>query len=194
MDDDPHMRHRLLILTLAALLAGCSKPAPKTTIQQYMEDEVNPAGEYLFHSVEQVSDAKGVRFKTPETPDEWKAVSERLAVLQNTPDVITARGIKAAPPGFKSEHPGIESPPAWIQQTIDSHRADFAKRAQRLRTAADKAAEAAQAHDGRALYRSLDGIDKACESCHLHYFYPGDKRAWVAAKEDGMSDRPGVFD
>jgi cytochrome c556 len=188
------MRNRLVILSLAALLAACSQPEPKTTVQQFMEDKVNPAGELLFHSVEQVSDAKGTRFRAPESPDDWKKVADALAVLQNAPETLTAKGIKAAPPGFKAENPGIESEPAWIQQTIDSHRADFDKRAQRLKAAADKAAQAAQAHDGRALYRSLDGIDKACESCHLHYFYPGDKRAWVAAKEDGMSDRPGVFD
>ena len=188
------MRNRLLILSLAAALAGCSKPAPKTTVQQFMEDQVNPAGELLFHSVEQVSDAKGVRFKAPETAEDWKKVSDALAVLQNAPETLTAKGIKAAPPGFKAENPGIESEPEWIQKTIDSHRDDFDKRALRLQTAANKAAEAAQAHDGRALYRSLDGLDKACESCHLHYFYPGDKRAWVAAKEDGMTDRRGVFD
>ena len=188
------MRHRLLTLGLMVLLTACARPAPKTTVQQFMESEVNPAGEFLFHSVEQVSDAKGVRFRAPETSAEWKRVSDALEVLQNAPDLLTARGLKAAPPGFKSEHPGIESPPAWIQQTIDSHRDDFDKRALRLRAAANKAAEAAEAHDGHALYRSLDGIDKACESCHLHYFYPNDTRAWVAAKEDGMTDRPGVFD
>jgi hypothetical protein len=176
------------------LLAACSRPAPKTTLQQFMEGEVNPAGEFLFHSVEQVSDAKGVRFKAPETAAEWKKVSDSLEVLQNAPDLLTAKGLKAAAPGFKSEHPGIESPPAWIQQTIDSHRDDFDKRALRLRAAANKAAEAAEAHDAKALYRSLDGIDRACESCHLHYFYPNDARAWQAAKEDGMPDRRGVFD
>lgn len=188
------MRHRFLILCLAVLLAACSKPPPKTTVQQFMEDQVNPAGELLFHSVEQVSDAKGVRFRAPETAQDWKKVSDALAVLQNAPDVLTAKGLKAAPAGFKSEHPGIESTPAWIQQTIDSHRDDFDKRALRLQAAAAKAAEAAEAHDGRALYKSLDGIDRACESCHLHYFYPGDARAWQAAKEDGMPDRPGVFE
>ena len=188
------MRHRLMTLGLVVLLAACSRPAPKTTLQQFMESEVNPAGEFLFHSVEQVSDAKGVRFRAPETSAEWKRVSDALEVLQNAPDLLTAKGLKAAPPGFKSEHPGIESPPAWIQQTIDSHRDDFDKRALRLQAAANKAAEAAQAHDAHGLYRALDGIDKACESCHLHYFYPGDTRAWVAAKEDGMTDRRGVFD
>ena len=183
-----------LLLIVALALAACAKPAPRTTLQQYMEDEVNPAGELLFHSVEQVSDAKGVRFKAPETTDQWKKVSDSLAVLQNAPELLTSKGLVAAPPGFKSEHPGIESPPAWIQQTIDSHRDDFDKRALRLQAAATVAARAAQAHDGRGLYKSLDGIDKACESCHLHYFYPGDTRAWQAAKEDGMTDRRGVFD
>jgi hypothetical protein len=188
------MRHRLLILSLAGLLAACSKPPPKLTLQQYMEDQVNPAGEFLFHSVEQVSDAKGQRLRAPETPDEWKKVSDRLAVLENAPDFLTAKGLRAAPPGFKSEHPGVESPPEWIQQTIDAHREDFNQRALRLQAAARKADEAAQAHDALRLFRSLDGIDKACESCHLHYFYPNDTRAWQAAKEDGMTDRPGVFD
>ncbi len=187
------MRHRLTILGLAALLAACSKPAPQTTLQQFMEDQVNPAGELLFHSVEQVSDAKGARFRAPETAADWKKVSDALAVLQNAPDILTAKGLKAAPPGFKAENPGIESEPAWIQQTIDSHRADFNQRALRLQKAANAAAAAAQAHDAQGLYKSLDGLDKACESCHLHYFYPADKRAWVAAKEDGMTDKPGVF-
>ncbi len=188
------MRHRLLIFSLAALLAACAKPAPRTTLQQFMEDEVNPAGEFLFHSVEQVSDAKGIRFNAPQTEAQWKKVSDSLAVLQNAPELLTAKGLKAAPPGFKSEHPGIESPPDWIQKAIDTHRDDFDQRARRLQKAANVAAQAAQAHDARGLYKSLDGIDKACESCHLHYFYPNDARAWQAAKEDGMSDRRGVFD
>jgi len=187
------MRHGVLILGLAALLAGCSKPPPKTTLQQFMEDQVNPAGELLFHSVEQVSDAKGTRFHAPETPEDWKKVTDALTVLQNAPELLTAKGLKAAPPGFKAENPGIESEPAWIQQTIDTHRDDFNQRALRLQTAANRAALAAAAHDSQGLYKALDGIDKACESCHLHYFYPADKRAWVAAKEDGMTDKPGVF-
>ena len=187
------MRYRLLILSLAALLASCSKPAPKITLQQFMEDQVNPAGELLFHSVEQVSDAKGIRFKAPETTADWKKITDSLTVLQNAPDLLTAKGLRAAPPGFKAENPGIESEPAWIQQTIDAHRDDFNARALRLQTAANASAQAAAAHDAQGLYKSLDGVDKACESCHLHYFYPNDKRAWVAAKEDGMNDRPGVF-
>ena len=61
-------------------------------------------------------------------------------------------------------------------------RPDFDRRAYRLRQTADVATQAAEAHDPHALLRALDGVDKACEGCHLHYFYPNDKRAWQAAK------------
>jgi hypothetical protein len=46
--------------------------------------------------------------------------------------------------------------------------------------------KAANAKDKDALLVGLDSIDKACESCHLHYWYPNDKRAQEAAKQDGI--------
>jgi hypothetical protein len=179
----------------AALLAasGCYKPAPKTTIQQYMEGTINPAGDFLFHSVEQVSDAQGLHLKAPRTDAEWQAVRDQLKILQGAPDILMDPKIEVAPPGFKAEHPPIESEPAWIQQTIAAHRDAFNRQALRLRDAAVTAEHAVDLKDALALQRALDGVDKACESCHLHYFYPNDKRAWVAAKEDGMTDQPGVF-
>ena len=174
---------------LALAVAGCSKPAPPAphiTIQQYMENQINPAGDFLFRSVQEVSDAKGVRLKAPQTVADWNAVRDNLAVLKGAPEILTAKGVKAAPPGFKSEHPGIESPPEWIQTAIEANRADFDAHAYRLRSAAEASMQAVEAHDAKALERSLDGVDKACESCHLRYFYPNDKRAHQAAKEDGM--------
>ena len=31
-------------------------------------------------------------------------------------------------------------------------------------------------------------LDRACESCHRHYWYPNDRRAQDAAKEQGLVD------
>jgi hypothetical protein len=47
--------------------------------------------------------------------------------------------------------------------------------------------KAVDAKDKDALLLGLDGIDKACESCHLRYWYPKDKRAQEAAKQDGVA-------
>ena len=182
------LRSLFVALLMVASAAGCSKPPPKTTIQQFMEDQVNPAGDLLFRSVVDISDAKGVRLEAPQTAAQWQAVEDKLTILHDTSDVITAKGIKVAPPGFKSEHPPVESSPEWIQQQVDAHPDDFKQRALRLTRTADVAMQAAQAHDARGLQRALNGVDHACESCHLHYFYPNDKRAWQAAKEDGGVD------
>ena len=43
-------------------------------------------------------------------------------------------------------------------------------------------------HQQEGLFEKLGDVDKACESCHLHYWYPNDTRAREAAKEDGVVD------
>ncbi len=177
-------------LGAALALAGCGKPpapAAQTTIQQYMENEVNPAGEYLFHSVRMIADDKGTRLDGPSTDAQWQEVRERLELLRDAPKILTAGDVKAAPPGFKSEHPPIESEPAVIQRLIDDNRGDFNLRAHRLQASSEAALKAVDAKDPKALMQSLDAVDKACESCHLRYFYPNDLRAKQAAKEDNLT-------
>jgi cytochrome c556 len=90
----------------------------------------------------------------------------------------------AARPRDRSKNPQVENEPEEVQQLIDSNRADFNWRSHRLGDGASVAMKAVEAKDKDALVLALDGIDKACESCHLHYWYPRDKRAREAAKED----------
>ena len=180
---------RALIAGLLVMLAACGKPAhPGTTIKELMEGQVNPAGDFLFKSVAQVSDGHGVHLKSPSSDAEWRGVRDQLIVLRDASKVLTADGVLAAPPGTGSEHPGIESEPAEIQAAVDGNRPDFNVRAFRLKSAAEVALKAVDTKDPLALMRALDGVDRACESCHLHYFYPKDKRAQQAAKEDGIAN------
>jgi hypothetical protein len=151
-----------------------------------MDQQVNPAAEFLFRSVREVADGHGRRLEAPATDAEWAQVREKLEVLRHAPDVLNSPGLKAAPPGFRAENPGVESEPEEIQRALDSNRPDFNRRALRLKQTADIAMNAAEVKDPMALMKALDGIDKACESCHLHYFYPRDKRAQQQAKEDGV--------
>ena len=173
----------------AATIAGPAAPAAVAlSIQEFMDQQINPAGEFLFRSIREVSDDQGRRLEAPATDAAWAQVRDELNVLRRAPEVLGTPGIKAAPAGFKAENAGIESEPAEIQAAVDSNRADFDRRATRLRDAADNAMKAADAKDPRALMRALDGIDKACESCHLRYFYPRDQRAQLQAKEDHVEN------
>ena len=65
-------------------------------------------------------------------------------------------------------------------------RPEFLRRARRLQDAATLAMKAVDAKDKEALFHAIERIDKACESCHLHYWYPDDRRAQEAAKADGV--------
>src|SRR5207249_12695 len=84
-------------------------------------------------------------------------------------------------PGEKSKNPAVELSPELIQPLIDGDRLNFIKRAGMLQDAAMAALKAADAKDKKALFSSLEQIDRACENCHLQYWYPNDERAKAAA-------------
>jgi hypothetical protein len=105
-------------------------------------------------------------------------------VLLEAPNLLQGR--RAARPRDRSKNPEVESEPEDIQKLLDAESSTFIRRAQRLHDAASVAMKAVDAKDKDALLLGLDGIDKACESCHLRYWYPKDKRAQEAAKQDGL--------
>jgi len=182
---------------LFCLAAACSKTSPpvqKTellrpaTIKDIMDSMVDPSGDFVFESIQEISDEHGVRQKAPQTDDDWTEVRHHLLILLEAPNLLTMEGRKVARPEDKSKNPQVENEPAQVQQLLDADRPRFLRRARRLQDAAIQGIKAVDAKDVKALFLAIDGIDKACENCHLHYWYPNDKRAQQAAKEDGIID------
>ncbi len=155
------------------------------TIKIIMDTMVDPSGDFLFESVQTIADDHGITHKQPKTPQEWEAVRHHLQVLIDAKPLLIAPGRRAANPGDRSNNPAIENEPEQVQKLIDAQHADFVERADRLAQAAASGMKAVDARDPAALLVSITAIDKACESCHLHYWYPNDKRAHQAAKEEG---------
>src|SRR5215471_852880 len=185
----------LLFSVFLALLTACSKPKPAepalvhtATIKDIMDSMVDPSGDFLFESVQEIADEKGIREKAPQTDEEWEEVRHRAFILVEAPNLLTMEGRVVAHPDEKSKNPQVELQPEEIQKLVDSDRPSFIRRARRLQDAATLALKAADAKDKDALFKAIDSVDKACENCHLHYWYPNDKRAQQAAKEDGIVD------
>jgi len=190
------MRTRWTVIAILLCVAGgCSRSVPPgpqlataATIKELMDAMVDPSAEYLFDNIVEIVDEKGIIDKTPKTDDDWKEVRRRALMLVEAPNLLVAPGRIVARPGDKAEYPEVELNPDQIQQLIDGDRAAFVRRAQRLQDAAARALKAIDARDKKQLFATLGDVDKACESCHLHYWYPNDKRAREAAKEDGVVD------
>jgi hypothetical protein len=163
-------------------------PAPdlsNMSIRTIMAAMVDPSGDFLFESIADVADEHGITHKAPRTEQEWATERHHLQVLIDAPQLLIVPGRRAAEPGDRSSNPAIENEPEEVQRLLDSQHADFVQRADRLRQAATAGMKAADAQDTKALFTAITAIDKACESCHLHYWYPKDKRAHQAAKEEG---------
>jgi hypothetical protein len=187
--------HWAAIATLLCVAGGCSRSVPHdtplatpATIKDLMDAMVDPSAEYLFDNIVEIVDETGIIDKTPKTDAEWKEVRRRAVMLVEAPNLLVAPGRKVAQPGDKAEYPEVELGPEQIQELIDDDRDAFVRRARRLQEAATLALKAIDARDKKELFAKLGDVDKACESCHLHYWYPNDRRAREAAKEDGVAD------
>ena len=165
--------------------AASANPASNMSIRTIMAAMVDPSGDFLFESIADVADEHGITHKAPRTEQEWATERHHLQVLIDAPQLLIVPGRRAAEPGDRSSNPAIENEPEEVQRLLDTQHADFVLRADRLRQAATAGMKAADAQDTKALFTAITAIDKACESCHLHYWYPKDKRAHQAAKEEG---------
>jgi len=190
--------HWVLIASLLGIGTACSTKAPPppqapaflmpATIKDIMDSMIEPSGDFVFESVQEIADERGITEKAPNTDAEWEGVRHHLFVLLEAPNLLIMGDRKAARPEDRSRYPQIENEPEEIQKLLDADRPSFVRRARRLQDAAALGLKAVDARDKVALFHAIDSIDKACENCHLHYWYPNDKRAREAAKEDGITD------
>jgi hypothetical protein len=186
---------RVLISILMIIGVGCAKQpsspaaaalAAPATIKDIMDSMVDPSGDFMFEAIQEIADEQGVRKKAPETDDDWTEVRRHAMVLIEAPNLLTMDGRRVARAGEKADNPQVELQPEEIQKLIDADRPAFMRRAKRLQDAAAAALTAAESKNQDALFTAIDSIDKACENCHLHYWYPNDQAAQEAAKQSGL--------
>lgn len=185
------MKEVWLLVALVSVSA-CSSPQPveqpallsTATIKDIMDSMVDPSADFLFESVATISDEQGVREVAPQTDEQWQEVRRRAMILVEAPNLMVMPGRIVAPPNVTSQNPAVELEPAQIQALIDGDRPAFAARARGLQDAAMLAVKAADARSKDALFAASERIDAACEMCHLSYWYPNDKRAQEAFKEN----------
>jgi hypothetical protein len=181
----------LTIAICVVISNGCSTArqtepqlSAPATIKDIMDSMVEPSADFIFDSVAEIADEHGISQKAPQTDEEWKEVRRRAVQLLEAPNLLTMPGRKVARPGERSENPEVELQPQQIQTILDRDPTLFRTRARALQDAALAALQAIDAKDPKALFNAATTLDKACESCHLQYWYPNDTRAQEAAKRN----------
>ncbi len=176
----------LFVVGFACLLTvavACTSPAPAapdpgfrptSTVKDIMDSIVDPGADAIWDSVEIVVTAQGTEERAPKTDDEWKEVRRRAVSIMEATNMLLVPGRRIARPGEKAENPKIELAPEQIEVMVNADRAQWTTLAHGLHDAASAALKAIDEKDKTALLYSGDGLDRACENCHLKYWYPPD--------------------
>ena len=88
------------------------------------------------------------------------------------PNLLLVPGRKVLRPGEKSDVPTIELEGPEIESLINADRAAWSTRVQALHDAGVLALKAIDAKDAPTLFAVGENIERACEGCHSHYWYP----------------------
>jgi len=154
--------------------------SPIGTVKDVMKGIVDPNAMAIWDSVGAESAANGdVVEKAPKTDAEWAVIEHNALTLAEAANLLMTPGRSMSRPdeANSTSQPGApELTPAQIEKKISDNRAEWVKHAKELQATAVKAMAAAKAHDKDGLLEVGEAIDSACESCHVVYWYPDEKK------------------
>jgi len=171
------------ILTCFGIACTPQQPAEKpaafnttVTIREIMQSMVAPEADVLWNAVSSSVTDKGVEEKAPKNDEEWARVRHEAITLAEATNLILMSGRHVAKPGEKAEDPKVQLSPEQIEALINQDKESWTKFSHGLRDATMVAVQAIDAKNAEALSNAGDGIDKACETCHLKYWYPNEAK------------------
>jgi len=150
---------------------------PTSTIKDIMDSLVDPSADFLWDSVSTIVSAAGTEERQPKTPEEWANVRRRAITLIEATNLLIMEGRHVAKPGEKAENEEVELGPEEIEALIKGDRTSWVNFAHALNDATMLALKAIDAKSAPGLLDAGEGIDTACENCHLKYWYPLSKQA-----------------
>jgi cytochrome c556 len=160
---------------------------PVVSVKELMRFDIDPVADNIFDAVTYDATTKGVVDTVPKTDEDWEKVKTGAVSLAENVYLLKIKR-PWAPKGDVNNSTGPNPPelsPAQIQAKYDKDPVLWDAKIEALRNAAREIIDIADRRDAKALFEASGDIDKACENCHLEYWYPGDR----AAVEDDARQR-----
>jgi len=183
------------LVYFGALAASCSSPKPAAppaaapvgrtemkavvSVKELMRFTIDPISDNIFDAVTYEATKKGVVETFPKTDEDWEKVKIGAVTLAEAIYLLKLPR-PFAPPGDVNNSTGPNPPelsPTQIQAKLDADPVLWDAKIQALRNVALEVLEVANKKDTKALFEAGEDLDKACEACHLEYWYPGDRKA-----------------
>ncbi len=150
---------------------------PVVSVKELMRDMIDPASDFVFDAVGTVL-TRGKRIdKIPKTDADWDRIRigavtmAEGAYLQKIPRPF-------APAGDENNSAGpapAELSPSQITAKLLADPVLWNAKIEALRNVGLEVMEIVKRKDVNELWDAGENLDQACESCHLEYWYPGER-------------------
>jgi len=142
-----------------------------------MRDMLDPASDYVFESVKTQVTKDGIIETEPKTDADWEKI--RIGAVTLAEGVYLLKIPRPfAPAGDENNSAGpnaSELSPAQIKTKLEADPVLWNAKIEALRNVGLEVLEIVKKRDAKELWDAGENLDKACENCHLIYWYPGDK-------------------
>jgi hypothetical protein len=179
----------LFVGALCALGCSSPKPAPApppalwgdlkpiVSVKELMRDMLDPAADNIFDAVKVVSTRQGTVERIPKTDEDWEKI--RMGAVTLAEGVYLLKIPRPfAPEGDQNNSTGrdaTELSPAQIKAKLEADPVLWNAKIEALRNVGLEVLEIVKKKKVEELWDAGDNLDRACETCHLEYWYPGDR-------------------
>ena len=149
---------------------------PVATVREIMHAIIDPSSKIVFDAVSAVETPTGIVQKAPKTDEEWDNLRFSALRLVEGANLLMMSGRHIASGSDKSAAKDGELPPDQIEKLVAKDRASWNRLAQQFSIAAQVALKAADEKNADGISEADEGIDGACENCHLKFWYPDQEK------------------
>jgi cytochrome c556 len=152
---------------------------PVVSVKELMRFTIDPLADNIFDAVTWDITRKGTVETKPRNEEDWEKVKIGAVTLAEAIYLLKVPR-PFAPAGDVNNSTGENPPelsPAQIKAKVDKDPVLWEAKIEALRNAAKEVMDIADRKDVDALFEASADLDKACEACHLEYWYPGDRAA-----------------
>ena len=150
---------------------------PVVSVKELMRDMLDPAADNIFDAVKVETTKSGTVEKLPKTDEDWDKI--RVGAVTLAEGIYLLKVPRPfAPPGDENNSKGLDATelsPAQIKAKLEADPVLWNAKIEALRNVGLEVLEIVKRKNAEELWEAGDNLDQACETCHIQYWYPGDK-------------------
>jgi hypothetical protein len=149
---------------------------PVVSVKELMRDMLDPASDYIFDGVKEVTTSKGTVKIEPKTDDDWQRIRTGATTIAEGVYLLKVPR-PFAPAGDENNSKGPEASelsPAQILAKLQKDPVLWNAKIEALRNVGLEVLDIVKKKNTQEMWEASYNLDQACENCHLQYWYPGD--------------------